>query len=163
MLKIKFFAEDFYGKFYRKYFSMFSPPTKVYPGLISVLERNRTNKIFVYQKNKDLLGWIIGIGQFNNSISKSKRWTVQCHNPVLKAWKLPEESPDLSAQLKGCKNWTLMSVDMVGAIDGFTQKERALSQAYITPFRPAANWIVLAISRHIFLLQSLSWVLFLSG
>lgn len=36
---------------------------------------------------------------------------------------------------------------MVGAVDGFTQKERALSQAYITPFRPAANWIVLAISR----------------
>lgn len=48
MLKIKFFAENFYGKFYRKYFPMVSPPTEVYLGLISVLERNRTNKIFVY-------------------------------------------------------------------------------------------------------------------
>lgn len=131
MLKIKFFAEDFYGKFYRKYFSMFSPPTKVYPGLISVLERNRTNKIFVYQKNKDLLGWIIGIGQFNNSISKSKRWTVQCHNPVLKAWKLPEESPDLSAQLKGCKSWTLISVDMVGAIQMASLRRKGLSVKHI--------------------------------
>lgn len=36
---------------------------------------------------------------------------------------------------------------MVGAIDGFTQKERAFSQTYTTPFCPTANWIVLAISR----------------
>lgn len=66
---------------------------------------------------------------------------------MLKAWKLPEESLDLSAQLKGCKNGNLILIDTVGAIDGFTQKERAFSQVYTTPFRPTAKWIVRAISR----------------
>ena len=66
---------------------------------------------------------------------------------MLKAWKLPEESLDLSAQLKGCKNGNVVLIDTVGAIDGVTQKERAFSQVYTTLFRPTAKWIVLAVSR----------------